>query len=135
MSNIETFWYILEVEISGSIEKPSQLLLNPRRPDFIAPSVAKVKWPDVPAWWLKPCSLMGWLWVHWILSHYSTFRYYFPSILSLSGFICFPGPDSSSIDAVHTYKFIKPPSTPGQPNLAPEECVQMLNPEGWKPFS
>lgn len=51
---------------------------------------------------------------------------------SLSQWLCLlPGPASSSIHDVHTHKFIKSPSTPGQPNLAPEEDVQMLNPEGW----
>lgn len=51
-------------------------------------------------------------------------------INSLSVALPAPGPASSSVYAVHTYKFIKFPSTPGQPNLAPEEYVQMLNPEG-----
>lgn len=109
----------------------SQLLLNPGWPAFLSPSVAKLKWPDVSTWWLKPCFLMGWLWIHWILSYYSIFWCYFPSFLSLSGFSCFLGLASSSTDAVHAYRFIKSPSTTGQANLAPEECVQMLNPEGW----
>lgn len=70
------FWYILEVEMSGGIEKPSQLSLNPGWSVFISLSVAKVAWPDVSAWRLKPCSLMGWLWVHWILSLYRLFGCY-----------------------------------------------------------
>lgn len=56
-------------------------------------------------------------------------------ITSLSQWLfLLPGPASSSTDAVHTYRFIKSPSTAGQANLAPEEYVQMLHPEGWKTF-
>lgn len=57
------------------------------------------------------------------------FRVLFASILFLSGFARSPGPVSSSLHAVHTHEFIKSLSTPGQPNLAPEEQVQMLHPE------
>lgn len=89
--------------MSGSIEKPSQLLLNPGWPAFISPSVAKVKWPDGSTWWLKPCSLMGWLWVYWLLSYYSTFGCCFPTILFLSGFACFQAlPLHLSMMYIHT---------------------------------
>lgn len=78
------------------------------------------KWPYVSAWWLKPCSLMGWLYGHWILSYYSTFWCYFPSVLSVRG--CLP---LSPCVFIHWYiqahQILLPP---GQPNLAPEEYVQ-----------
>ena len=43
------FWCILEVEMSGGIEKPSELSLDPESSVFISLSVAKGAWPGVSA--------------------------------------------------------------------------------------
>lgn len=55
--------------------------------------MAKLKWPDVSAWWLKPCFLMGWLWIHEFchitvhsdaISHQFSFSVAFPASEALS---------------------------------------------------
>lgn len=122
------FWYILEVEMSGGIEKPSQLSLNPGWSVFISLSVAKVALArrlSLTAQAMPPNGLaLGPL----NFVTLQAFRVLFASILFLSGFACSLAL-SLHLSMLYIHTSSSNPSQLRQPNLAPKEQVQMLHPE------